>query len=77
MGDDNLRCFTMTTIQLSLPDDLAQKATKAGLLSAEAIQNMLLEQLKRWRVFCSAFSKLVMKLPYSSRCTTVTKLVLL
>ena len=47
MGDDNLRCFTMTTIQLSLPDDLAQKATKAGLLSAEAIQNMLLEQLKR------------------------------
>ena len=37
----------MTTIQLSLPDDLAQKATKAGLLSAEAIQNMLLEQLKR------------------------------
>ncbi len=37
----------MTTIQLSLPDDLAQKATKAGLLSAEAIQDMLREQLRR------------------------------
>lgn len=37
----------MTTIQLSLPDDLAQKATKAGLLSAEAIQEMLREQLRR------------------------------
>lgn len=47
MGVDTLRCFTMTTIQLSLPDDLAQEATKAGLLSAEAIQDMLLEQLKR------------------------------
>jgi len=37
----------MTTIQLSLPDDLAQKATRAGLLSAEAIQDMLREQLRR------------------------------
>ncbi|MFM8952010.1 MAG: hypothetical protein ACKOOF_02960 [Planctomycetaceae bacterium] len=37
----------MTTIQLSLPDDLAQQATKAGLLSAEAIQDMLREQLRR------------------------------
>lgn len=37
----------MTTIQFSLPDDLAQKATKAGLLSAEAIQDMLREQLRR------------------------------
>ena len=27
----------MTTIQLTLPDDLAQKATEAGLLSAEAV----------------------------------------
>ena len=37
----------MTTIQVSLPDDLAQNATKAGLLSAEAIQDMLREQLRR------------------------------
>jgi len=36
----------MTTIQLTLPDGLARKATDAGLLSAEAIQ-MLREQL--WR----------------------------
>ena len=37
----------MTTIQLTLPDDLAKKATEAGLLSAEAIQEMLREQLRR------------------------------
>jgi len=37
----------MTTIQLTLPDDLARKATEAGLLSAEAIQEMLREQLRR------------------------------
>ena len=39
--------LTMTTIQLTLPDDLAKKATEAGLLSAEAIQKMLREQLLR------------------------------
>jgi hypothetical protein len=37
----------MTTIQLTLPDDLARKATEAGLLSADAIQEMLREQLSR------------------------------
>ena len=37
----------MATIQLSLPDDLAEKAMKAGLLSAEAIQDLLREQLRR------------------------------
>lgn len=37
----------MTTIQLSLPDDLAEKAMRAGLLSAEAIQDLLREQLRR------------------------------
>ena len=37
----------MTTIQLTLPDDLARKATEAGLLSAEAMQEMLREQLRR------------------------------
>ena len=37
----------MTTIQVMLPDDLARKATEAGLLSAEAIRAMLQEQLRR------------------------------
>jgi len=37
----------MTTIQLTLPDDLARKATEAGLLSSEAMQEMLREQLRR------------------------------
>ncbi len=37
----------MATIQVTLPDDLAKKATEAGLLSADAIQEMLREQLLR------------------------------
>lgn len=37
----------MTTIQPTLPDDLARKATEAGLLSTEAMQEMLREQLRR------------------------------
>jgi len=37
----------MATIQLTLPDDLAKKATEAGLLSADAIQEMLRQQLLR------------------------------
>jgi len=37
----------MTTIEVTLPDDLAWKATTAGLLSAEAIQDMLQERLPR------------------------------
>jgi len=37
----------MATIQVTLPDDLAKKATDAGLLSADAIQEMLREQLLR------------------------------
>lgn len=37
----------MTTIQVTLPDDLARKATEAGLLSAQAIHAMLQEQLRR------------------------------
>jgi hypothetical protein len=39
--------LSMTTIQLTLPDDLAKKATEAGLLSTEAIQELLREQLLR------------------------------
>ena len=37
----------MTTVQFNLPDELAQKAASAGLLSAEAMEAMLREQLRR------------------------------
>lgn len=37
----------MTTIHLTLPDDLARQAAEAGLLSAEAIQEMLRDRLRR------------------------------
>lgn len=37
----------MTTVQINLPDDLAQKAASAGLLSAQAMEAMLREQLRR------------------------------
>ena len=37
----------MTTVQINLPDELAQKATSAGLLSADAMAVMLRDQLRR------------------------------
>lgn len=37
----------MTTVQINLPDELAQKAASAGLLSAEAMAAMLRAQLRR------------------------------
>jgi len=37
----------MTTVAIELPDDLAQKATAAGLLAPEAIADLLREQLRR------------------------------
>lgn len=37
----------MTTVEISLPDELAQKAASAGLLSTEAMAAMLREQLRR------------------------------
>ncbi|QDQ28128.1 hypothetical protein FNU76_18230 [Chitinimonas arctica] len=37
----------MTNVQISLPDELAQTAADAGLLSAEAMEAMLREQLRR------------------------------
>jgi hypothetical protein len=36
----------MTTIQLTLPDQLAQEAERAGLLSPPALEKMLCDQLK-------------------------------
>jgi hypothetical protein len=40
----------MTTVQINLPDQLAQMAQKAGLLTAEAIEAMLREQLRVQKV---------------------------
>jgi hypothetical protein len=37
----------MTTVQINLPDELAQKAANAGLLSPDAMEAMLREQLRR------------------------------
>lgn len=36
----------MTTVQITLPDQLAQEAQRAGLLSPLAIEHWLREQLK-------------------------------
>lgn len=37
----------MTTVQISLPDELAQQAANAGLLAPEAMENLLREELRR------------------------------
>ena len=37
----------MTTVLITLPDELALKAANAGLLSPEAMEDMLREQLRR------------------------------
>ena len=37
----------VTTVPITLPDELAQKAAKAGLLWTEAMEAMLREQLRR------------------------------
>lgn len=36
----------MTTIEIQLPDDLAQDAQAAGLLTADAIERLLRERLR-------------------------------
>jgi hypothetical protein len=36
----------MTTIQITLPDELAQEAEQAGLLSQESLEKTLRQQLK-------------------------------
>jgi len=36
----------MTTVQITLPDDLAQAAERAGLLSPPALEELLRKQLK-------------------------------
>ena len=37
----------MTTVQITLPNELAQTAANAGLLSTEALEAMLRDQLRR------------------------------
>ena len=37
----------MTTVQITLPDEVAQKAATAGLLSPMAMEAMLRDQLRR------------------------------
>ncbi len=39
--------MTTLQLQLNLPDDLAQRAQSAGLLTSEAIESMLCEQLRK------------------------------
>lgn len=36
----------MTTVQITLPDQLAQEAQRAGLLTSDTIERILREQLK-------------------------------
>ena len=40
----------MTTVQITLPDQLAQEAQRAGLLTPATIERILREQLKTQRV---------------------------
>jgi hypothetical protein len=40
----------MTTVQITLPDQLAQEAQRAGLLTPERIELLLREQLKAQRI---------------------------
>jgi hypothetical protein len=45
----------MTTIQLTLPDQLAQEAERAGLLSSPSLEKLLRDQLKA-RAFSELFA---------------------
>jgi hypothetical protein len=40
----------MTTLEITLPDQLAQEAQQAGLLAPELLENWLREQLKARRI---------------------------
>jgi hypothetical protein len=40
----------MTTVQITLPDQLAQEAQRAGLLSSSRLEGWLRDQLKTQRV---------------------------
>jgi hypothetical protein len=40
----------MTTVQITLPDQLAEEAARAGLLASERIESLLREQLRAQRI---------------------------
>ena len=40
----------MTTVEIELPDSLAKKARDAGLLTSQAIEQMVRERLRMQRV---------------------------
>lgn len=40
----------MTTVQITLPDQLAQEAEQAGLLSSESVEKLLRDQLKSKKI---------------------------
>jgi hypothetical protein len=40
----------MTTVQITLPDQLAEEAARAGLLASERIESLLREQLRAGRL---------------------------
>ena len=44
------KALTMTTVQITLPDALAQEATQAGLLAPAAIERLLRERLRDDRI---------------------------
>lgn len=50
----------MTTVHINLPDQLAQEAQQAGLLSEKALEKLLREQLhsKRQEEFFSALERM-------------------
>jgi hypothetical protein len=40
----------MTTVQITLPDQLAQEAQRAGLLTSQALERILREHLRAQRI---------------------------
>ncbi|NDY97118.1 hypothetical protein [Wenzhouxiangella limi] len=40
----------MTTVQITLPDELAEEATRAGLLAADRLEALLREELRSARL---------------------------
>jgi hypothetical protein len=46
----DVRCTTMTDLQISLPDDVARSARAEGLLDPEALEQLLRERLRELRL---------------------------
>ncbi len=52
--------MTLTTVQIALPDQLAQEAQRAGLLAPARLEQLLRAQLKTQRVdaLCTAMERM-------------------